>query len=292
MARRPLQGNSLLSQSNLPKIGESWEIDIKGKWTGADGKIIKTFTGCQYSLSAIDLASGFIHGQLLKSRQNLHIYIKKLHNFVKSHNRVIKIIRTDNEFLTQNISEYCQHEDNKINLQTCIPYEHGQIGNIERFHRTLQDAVVKSLANKSHITERFWGMAYNDVIFKLNLQPQIFNNNNNNNNNNNQSSDCKNNITTAYKLWHNKDFNIINNPILPFGAIVAAHIPTDLQTALSELGSSITQPMDNVILADYTPISDTIHHPYSIEQEEIKNNNIISNYKIIMNNINIDKKII
>jgi hypothetical protein len=37
LARRPLQGNSLLSQSNLPKIGESWEIDIKremdrGRW--------------------------------------------------------------------------------------------------------------------------------------------------------------------------------------------------------------------------------------------------------------------
>ena len=42
--------------------------------------------------------------------------------------------------------------------------------------------------------------------------------------------------------------------------------------------------MDNVILADYTPISDTIHHPYSIEEEEIKNNNIISNDKIIMKN--------
>jgi hypothetical protein len=35
--------------------------------------------------------------------------------------------------------------------------------------------------------------------------------------NDNLSSDCKNNITTAYKLWHNKDFNITNNPILPFG---------------------------------------------------------------------------
>jgi len=114
-------------------------------------------------------------GHLLSNVSKLIQYIIKLHTYVKSKGRSIKIIRTDDAFLTTEITEYCAREN--IVLQACVPYEHGQLGQIERSHRTIQESVVKALHNKPHITEQYWGMAYKDAIFKLNLVPVESNDN-------------------------------------------------------------------------------------------------------------------
>jgi hypothetical protein len=100
----PLSDNSVI-KPNYP-IGAVWEIDIKGPWTDSTGKIVKSFSGCSYSLTCVDISSGFIKGYLLHNRQHLLRYIKKLITFVKNSDRNIQILRTDNEFLTQEIQNY------------------------------------------------------------------------------------------------------------------------------------------------------------------------------------------
>ena len=59
-------------------------------------------------------------------------------------------------------------------------------------------------------------MTYNDCIFKLNLMPAACNND-----------------VVPFTFWEQRVFNITNTPTLPFGTIVMAHIPEQLQHALS-----------------------------------------------------------
>ena len=87
---------------------------------------------------------------------------------------------------------------------------------MERLHRTIRESVIKSLASKEYITEKYWGMCFHDAILKHNAIP-----------NHNITT------TTPYLEWHGKIFDLLYNPLLPFGTIVMAHIPVDEQTALS-----------------------------------------------------------
>jgi hypothetical protein len=108
------------------------------------------------------------------------------------------------------------HPKGRIELQACIPYEHGQIGGVERSHRTLQDCTVKALYGKQHLSSRYFGMAYLDAVFKYNTLPR-------------RSLDGQ----TPDFLWFGKTYDLLSTPFMPFGSIVMAHRPTDLQTALS-----------------------------------------------------------
>ena len=105
---------------------------------------------------------------LIKSRNNLHHHIGRLIQFVKANvpaGSRIKIMLTDNELIKTQCLEYCgNHPDGKVKLPGYIPYEHGQIGEIERSHRTLQDSTVKALYNKPHLDEKCWGMAESRFI--------------------------------------------------------------------------------------------------------------------------------
>jgi hypothetical protein len=137
---------------------------------------------------------------------------------VNSYRRTIKIIRTDNElFKTGNITDFLHnHTQGRIEIQSCAPYEHGQLGRVERSHRTFQDTTNKALYGKDHLSSRYFGMAYMDAVFKYNHLPR-------------RSLNFK----TPEYLWSNKKLDLLTTPFLPFGSVVMAHRPLDLQTGLS-----------------------------------------------------------
>jgi hypothetical protein len=87
-------------------------------------------------------------------------------------------------------------------------------------HRTINESIVKALHGKPHLNDKYWGMAYNDCIFKLNLMPVA-----------SQGGQC------PYNKWESKPFNLDATLLLPFGTIVMAHIPVSQQHALG--GKSI-----------------------------------------------------
>ena len=53
-------------------------------------------------------------------------------------------------------------------MQSCAPYEHGQLGGVERCHRTFQDCTNKALYGKPHLSSQYFGTAYMDAVFKYN----------------------------------------------------------------------------------------------------------------------------
>ena len=74
--------------SELP--GECFEVDIKGKWTDALGKPVKSFSGDLYTMTAIDCASGFIFARTAKTRVSLVDHLEALRLFVRSTGKPLK----------------------------------------------------------------------------------------------------------------------------------------------------------------------------------------------------------
>ena len=217
LSKRPLKPNieehHQRIESNMNE-GNEIEIDIQGPWTDKNGKPCQTFNGCLYSLLAACTVTGYAFGQLLRTKGYLLRSIKHIHNEIKSNNKTLKAIRCDSAFVVSEIKEYCI--ENKIEIKACVPHEHDTLPRVERLHKTFRESVVKALSNKNHITEKFWGMCFHDALIKYNTIPNH-----------------KNPTTTPYIQWYGKKFDLLNNPYLPFGTIVMAHIPLEQQTALS-----------------------------------------------------------
>lgn len=209
LSRKPLPHES----TSKYEVGEAWEIDAKGPITDPDGKTAETFSGKTHVITAIDLRTRYIHSFLVKKLSHASKYIQKLINIVKHQKRTIKLIRCDDAFLTNDIKELCQK--NQIELQGAVPYEHGQIGHIERLHRTINESIVKALYKKPHLSFKYWGMAWMDSVDKLNMLP-------------NEELDGE----TPLYLWSGKRVDPNNTPLLPFGTVVQAHIPVKDQHAL------------------------------------------------------------
>ncbi len=127
LSKRPLQHNSEEHQQRLlnpPAKGSEIELDIQGPWTDAKGKPCQTFNGCQYSLLAIDIASHYAFGHLIRTRGYLLRSIKHIHQEITTAGNNLTTIRCDSEFVTSEIQEYCASCTPPIELKGCIPYEH------------------------------------------------------------------------------------------------------------------------------------------------------------------------
>jgi len=200
-------------RSLLP--GEEWELDIMGPFTDRKGKRCRSFSGNLYALTCKDISTGKRVGFLLRNLGYLLRYIKHLISFNCQYNKIVKIIRMDDQFYTKEIRDYL--ESQHILALQCIPYEHETLGHIERDNRTIREVILKNLADKSHLNEQFWGMCYKDIISKMDILP------------------CPNDPTTnPYFLWYSKQFDLLHQPTIPFGAIVRAHVPLSQQSMLKE----------------------------------------------------------
>ena len=229
MARKP--HNKVANPTEFA-IGEAWELDLK-QWTGEvimpSGAVpgptrvgsrkrtqaMKSFSGCIYSLLAIDLKSRRRFAFAMRSRFQLVRYLKQLVLKCKQKGRTIKMIRVDDEFITDEITGFCALE--QIDIQTAIPHDHADIGSVERSHRTLQESVVKTLASSSHLDNRYWTMSLMNSIFLGDNFP---------------SENAP--FLSPYELWEGRKVDLNSTPLIPFGSIVMAHIP--LADQLGTLG--------------------------------------------------------
>ncbi len=94
---------------------------------------------------------------------------------VKITQPILKIIRADDQFVTSDIQHWCDSCTPQVQLLPCIPHEHQQIDKVEHFNQTWESRVIKLLANKPHLSNKYWALAYNDVIMKSNILPTLNN---------------------------------------------------------------------------------------------------------------------
>ena len=131
--------------------------------------ICPSFSGALYGLICKDIKSRKRIGFLLRNKGYLLRYLKHLINICHQHKRKVNVFRMDSELVTAEITAYC--ESQQIQIHPCVPHEHATLGNIERDNRTARESIMKSMANKPHITRRDWGMCLHDVLFKMDLMP-------------------------------------------------------------------------------------------------------------------------
>ncbi len=198
------------------EIGENCELDIVGPTTDENRKLCPSFSGMKYMLTCKDLKSTKHLGFLLRNKGYLLRYIKHLVFLTALRNRKVKIIRLDADFVTEEISNYCLHPKNQIQILPCIPHEHATLGEIERDNRTIRETIIKCINSKQHLNFKYWAMCYKDVLFKLDLLPCI--------------DDP---TTNAYERWYGHKYDMLKQPILDFGCIVMAHVPLDHQGVFS-----------------------------------------------------------
>jgi hypothetical protein len=109
-------------------------------------------------MAAVDCASDLIFARTTQTRVSLVDHLEALRLLVSSTGKVLRTIRTDNEYLTLLSRKWAESHD--IVFQPSIPFEHNTVRKVERTHRTIQEMVVKLLANKSHLSSEYWALAY------------------------------------------------------------------------------------------------------------------------------------
>ena len=139
--------------------------------------------------------------------------MENLRLLVAGKSRRLTVIRCDNEFSTIAVKNWALLH--KIQILPSVPHEHDTVRKVERLHRTASEMVVKYFINKPHLNSQYWGFAYLHCIDLLNIGSGTSDN------------------PSAYFLMHGRPFDFKENPILPFGSVVAAHHPLAAQTALS-----------------------------------------------------------
>jgi hypothetical protein len=96
------------------------------------GKIIpiKAFGGYKYTMAA-DVATGFAKGYLMQSLKNIVNTIKLMYDeFYTDTGTRVKVIRVDKQIgENKEVVKLCSgvHNNDKINIRICPPYEHGKI---------------------------------------------------------------------------------------------------------------------------------------------------------------------
>jgi hypothetical protein len=130
----------------------------------------------------------------------------------------LKALYLDEQFMTKEIVAYCRRPEVNILLFVAPPYEHQQIGRIERSGRTIIEAMNKAAVNKPQVKPTWFAMNYHDALYKINLVHTS------------PDRPC------PYVLWHGVPFDIRDQPLLPFASVVVARTPLELQTKMSGRG--------------------------------------------------------
>ena len=86
--------------------GEEMEIDIHGEVSDFTGRPSPSFSGALYWILAVCRATGLLWGKTLKSRKDMFRHLDKLHRWITSRGKVLKVIRSDNEFVKAVVTDW------------------------------------------------------------------------------------------------------------------------------------------------------------------------------------------
>ena len=136
MNRKSYASEVIVQRDLLP--GEELIMDKKIIADNKHNAHKKPFNNNLSGLTIIDNATNYKWGFPLQNHGTSATIIEKLnivHKDIISHNRVLKYIRADDQFVTSEIQNWCDNCTPQIKKFPCIPHEHQQIGKVERFNQ-------------------------------------------------------------------------------------------------------------------------------------------------------------
>ena len=102
--------------------GNEMEIDIHCKVSDSTGRPSPSFSGALYWILAVCRATGLLWGKTLKTHKDLFQHLDKLHKWITSRGKVLKVIRSDHEFVTAVVTDWL-HEPPRVNESTLLTLE-------------------------------------------------------------------------------------------------------------------------------------------------------------------------
>ncbi len=120
----------------------------------------------QYGLILGDRHTGFLMGYILQSKaeasDKLIVLLKRMNNILSFNNHSIIHLRTDNEFNTNKIINFC--EQNGIILENTAPHSSFQNGVSEKNNQIVQNKIKLMIATSNVHTE-YWSYAFYYAIY-------------------------------------------------------------------------------------------------------------------------------
>ena len=209
------------STSPRPPIGEVWYIDFDKQSGSTDSsRAIRSISGYTHVCNAIDAGSDRLLSFPSKGTKEIMTYVRQTHEFNTQRGYTMKELHVDNEFARSHaLSKWCL--SNNVRLIRAIPYEHEDIGIIERANRTCSEGTSKrlNLTLRPHILPSYWCLAYADTVDMFNL-----------------SSHPSHPNSSPYQLYDHQTPDALSTPFLPWGTLVTGHIPLSLQSTQSGRG--------------------------------------------------------
>ena len=156
---------------------------------------------------------GLLWGKNLKTRQDLFRHLDKLHKWITSRGKVLKVIKSDNEFVTAVVTDWI-HNKQGIRILPSIPYEPDTVCIVERASQTMDNTITKmlDLPRNKRLSRQHWAMAFTHALKTKNRLPSAAF----------QSR-------SPISLWQSEVLDSRRFPLQSYGTLVAAHIPLDTQ---------------------------------------------------------------
>ena len=103
---------------------------------------------------------GLLWGKTLKTRKDLFRHLDKLQRWITSRGKVLRVIRSDNEFVAAVVTDWL-HDKQGISILSSIPYEHDTVRTVERANQTMDSTITKmlDLPRNKHLSRQHWAMA-------------------------------------------------------------------------------------------------------------------------------------
>jgi hypothetical protein len=111
------------------------------------------------------------------------------------------------------VDEYTSSSNTLIIRNIAIPYEHFTTGSVERVNRTMHETHMKTAKCNDNITDQMWALGANAALDKYNTTPTAHHPN-----------------SSPYVMYDKFTLDVEKTPILPYGTMVVAHFPLQLQT--------------------------------------------------------------
>ncbi|GME70266.1 unnamed protein product [Ambrosiozyma monospora] len=181
------------------QVGEMLVMDIIGPINGTYGLVMK------------DVGSQFIKVKVLKSKSEASSaaisLIKEFKNQLKRFDLPICFVRSDNEFDTSAIANFCDEEG--YDFQPTAPGHSYQNGSAENANGFLERKMRKML-NQFRVPMMFWGHAFEHAAYLHNIMP-------------------KKNSPSPYAIFHRTLKKIDASKLIPFGSRVFIRNPNEKQ---------------------------------------------------------------
>ncbi|GMG51204.1 unnamed protein product [Ambrosiozyma monospora] len=192
-----------------PLVGEKLVVDLIGPYCGKYGLILK------------DVGSQYIWYSILARKSQASEktigWLRKIMNQLNRFNLKVCFLRSDNEFHTIELEEFCN--TNGIAQEFTSPGHSYQNGSAENANGLMVKKVQK-LMFESGLPRKYWEMALKHAVFSHNIH-------------------SLHNRVSPYERFHHRASNANLLNLIPFGARVYVRNPNNVQKATKQLFASV-----------------------------------------------------